>query len=195
MLTHIFITWWRHQMEIFSALLTLCEGIHWSPVDSPHKGQWLGALMFSLICTWTNSWAINPDAGDLRRQHNHYDVTVMNSVGHHTGSSNDLSLNLTVQYHSIAEQILTFCQVEHSEQTSLKFKSKYKTFTSRICIWKCHPWTLPFDKMARNDTIIRLYKMLNFILRDKWFCLSRMTCFSIYQQPRNHTRMYRTRSM
>ena len=25
-------------------------GIHWSPVNSPHKGQWRGALMFSLIC-------------------------------------------------------------------------------------------------------------------------------------------------
>ena len=25
-------------------------GIHQSPVNSPHKGQWRGALMFSLIC-------------------------------------------------------------------------------------------------------------------------------------------------
>ena len=37
-------------METFSALLALCEGIHQSPVDSPHKGQWRWALMFSLIC-------------------------------------------------------------------------------------------------------------------------------------------------
>ena len=29
--------------------------IHRSPVDSPHKGQWRGTLMFSLICAWTNS--------------------------------------------------------------------------------------------------------------------------------------------
>ena len=27
-------------------LLALCEGIHRSPVDSPHKGLWRGALMF-----------------------------------------------------------------------------------------------------------------------------------------------------
>ena len=27
-------------------------GIHRSPVNSPHKGQWRGALMFSLICAW-----------------------------------------------------------------------------------------------------------------------------------------------
>ena len=40
--------WWRHQMETFSALLARCEGN--SPVNSPHKGQWRGDLMFSLIC-------------------------------------------------------------------------------------------------------------------------------------------------
>ena len=36
---------WRHQMETFSALLALCEGIHRSLVDSPRKGQWRGALV------------------------------------------------------------------------------------------------------------------------------------------------------
>ena len=29
-------------------------GIHRSPANSSHKGQWRGALMFTLICTWTN---------------------------------------------------------------------------------------------------------------------------------------------
>ena len=27
-----------------------------SPVNSPHKGQWRGALMFSLVCVWINGW-------------------------------------------------------------------------------------------------------------------------------------------
>ena len=69
------VTWWRHQMETFFALLAICVGIHRSPVTSPHKGQWSGALIFSL--TWTNSWANNGDAGDLRRYRAHYDVIVM----------------------------------------------------------------------------------------------------------------------
>ena len=43
----------------------------------PHKGQWHGALMFSLICAWTNGWANNRDSGELRRHCAHYDVTVM----------------------------------------------------------------------------------------------------------------------
>ena len=42
--------WWRHQMGTFSTLLAFARGIHRSPVNSPHKGQWRGASMFSLIC-------------------------------------------------------------------------------------------------------------------------------------------------
>ena len=54
-------------------------GIHRSPGNSRHKGQWRGALMFSLIFAWTNSWANNRDAGDLRCHRAHYDVTVMHN--------------------------------------------------------------------------------------------------------------------
>ena len=70
-------SWWRHQMETFSALLALCEWNPPLPVDSPHKDQWSGALMFSLIYAWTNGWANNREAGDLRRHRVHNDVTVM----------------------------------------------------------------------------------------------------------------------
>ena len=54
------------------------RGIHRSPVNSPHKGQWRGALMFPFIGTWISVWANNREAGDLRRHHAHYDVTVRN---------------------------------------------------------------------------------------------------------------------
>ena len=74
--------WWRHQMETFSALLAICAGN--SPVagEFPHKGQWRGALMSSLICTWINGWVNNGDAGDLRRHRAHYDVPVMRARLH-----------------------------------------------------------------------------------------------------------------
>ena len=64
-------------METFSALLALCAGNSPVPVTSPHKGQWRGALMFSLIYAWINDWVNNREAGDLRRKRDHYDVTVM----------------------------------------------------------------------------------------------------------------------
>ena len=53
------------------------RGIHRSPVNSPHKGQWRRALMFSLICEWINSWVNNRVAVDLRRHGAHYDLIVM----------------------------------------------------------------------------------------------------------------------
>ena len=64
-------------METFSALLALCAGNSPVTVNSPHKGQWRGALMFSLICVWINGWVNNRKAGDLRRHRGHYDVNVM----------------------------------------------------------------------------------------------------------------------
>ena len=48
----------------------------WSPVNSPHKVQWRGALMFPLICVW-NGWVNNREASDLRLYCAHYDVIVM----------------------------------------------------------------------------------------------------------------------
>ena len=67
-------------METYFALLAICAGIHRSPVNSTHKGQWRGAWMFPpLICAWINGWANNSEAGDLRRHRTHYDVTVMYS--------------------------------------------------------------------------------------------------------------------
>ena len=74
---HYQLSWWCRQMTIFTALLDLCEGNHRSPVDSPHKGQRGGALMFSLSCARTNCCVNNRDAGDLRRHRAHCDVAVM----------------------------------------------------------------------------------------------------------------------
>ena len=79
---------------------SLCQSRHWGDIDSKnrslhddvikwkhfsrywpfvwgiHKGQGHRALVFSLICAWTNGWGNNRDAGDLRRRRAHYDVTV-----------------------------------------------------------------------------------------------------------------------
>ena len=108
-------TGWHHQVDTFSMLLALCaryslvtgefpsqRPVTWGfdvlfdlhlnkqlgkqlSVNSPHKSQWHRALMFSLICTWTNSWVNNQDASDLRCHHAPYDATVMISkLGQHS---------------------------------------------------------------------------------------------------------------
>ena len=48
--THDDVIKWRH----FPRHWPFVRGIHRSPVNSPHKGQWRGTLMFSLICAWIN---------------------------------------------------------------------------------------------------------------------------------------------
>ena len=76
----IFVKWimmtsskWKH----FPRCWPFVRGIHRSPVNSSHKGQWRGALMFSLIFAWMDGWVNNREDGDLRRPYVHYDVTVM----------------------------------------------------------------------------------------------------------------------
>ena len=78
-------TWWRHQnlkWKHFPRYWPFVWGIHRSPVNSPHKGQWRRAFMFSLICAWINGWVNNGEADDLRRYRAHYDVTVMEHGQH-----------------------------------------------------------------------------------------------------------------
>ena len=70
---HDFVVKWKH----FPRYWPFVRGIHRSPINSPHKGQWQGALIFSLICAWTNGWVSHRDASDLRRSRAHYDVIVM----------------------------------------------------------------------------------------------------------------------
>ena len=70
---HNDVTKWKHFVRYWSFV----RGIHRSPVNSPHKGQWRGALMFSLICAWINSWVNNRESCDLRCHCAHYDVIVM----------------------------------------------------------------------------------------------------------------------
>ena len=64
---------WKH----FPRNWPFVQRIHRSPVNSPHKGQWRGALIFSLICVWINDWVNNREAGDLRHYRAHYDVIAM----------------------------------------------------------------------------------------------------------------------
>ena len=72
-ISHDDIIKWKHFLRYWPFM----QGIHRSLVNSPQKGQWWGALMFSLICIWINGWVDNGEVGDLRCYHAHYDITVM----------------------------------------------------------------------------------------------------------------------
>ena len=70
---------WKHFPHYWPSV----RGIHRSPLNSPHRGQWRGTLVFSLICAWINVWVNNSEAGDLRRHCAHYDVIVMITSTYH----------------------------------------------------------------------------------------------------------------
>ena len=110
--------WWRHQMKTGSALLTLCVGIHQTQVNSPHKGQCRGALMFSLLSAWINIWVDNHETGDLRRHRARYDVIVIEFP-------KDVFVRLKIQ-------------VRFFFVSRLTYYPEYNKFPS-IC-WICYQW-------------------------------------------------------
>ena len=72
MISHYSVIKWKH-FRVIGYLLT---GDRWIPLSKARDG----ALIFSLIWAWTKDWANNRDAGDLRRQRVHYDVTVITTT-------------------------------------------------------------------------------------------------------------------
>ena len=93
------ISWWRHQMEKFPRYWPFVRGSHWPLVNSPDRGQWRGALMFSLIHAWINDWVNDREAGDLRRHGAHYNVSIMcvpSCKHHHYG---EYHVSSQPQYH------------------------------------------------------------------------------------------------
>ena len=121
---------WKH----FPRYCPCVRGIHRWPVNSPHKGQWRGALMFSLICTWTDSWANNGDAGDLRRCHAHHDVIVM-SFGMYLWSSGvpDTYMQIT---HMLSYPFLQICGI----CPQIKKKTKKKPSIHNISSYLYRIW-------------------------------------------------------
>ena len=89
---------WKH----FPCYWPFVRGIHRSPVNSPHKGQWRGALMFFSICTWIHGWVNKGEAGDLKRHRTHYDVTVMWLFLDH--------LTENIRAHEVSHKFSWWCQ-------------------------------------------------------------------------------------
>ena len=70
-------SWWRHQMETFSALLAICAGN--SPATGEFPAQRPVTRSFDVFfdLRLKIGWVNNGEAGELRRHIVHYDVTVM----------------------------------------------------------------------------------------------------------------------
>ena len=69
---------WKH----FPRYWPFVRGIHRSPVNSLHKGQWHGAFDVFFDLRWINGWVNSHEAGDLGCRRAHYDTTVMDGWSH-----------------------------------------------------------------------------------------------------------------
>ena len=117
---------WKH----FPRYWPFVWGIHRSPMTSPDKGQWRGAMMFSLI--WINVWVNNREAGDLRRYCAHYAVTVMPYM------EMPCMTHLTVElrYSHVHSGILIMSQ-SHLPFNMLGFVT-YICFSGQVWVMLCH---------------------------------------------------------
>ena len=74
---YLICSWWRHEMETFSALLGICAGN--SPVTGEFPIQRSMTRSFDVffdLCL-NKRWSKHRKAGNLRRHRGHYGVTVM----------------------------------------------------------------------------------------------------------------------
>ena len=83
-------------------------GIHRSTVNSPHKGQWRGTLMFSLICARIKGWANKGDAGDLRRHLAYYDVILTHWGRDKMAAISQTTLSIALSWIKMLELRLNF---------------------------------------------------------------------------------------
>ena len=101
---------WKH----FPRYWPFVRGIYRSPVNSPHKGQWRGALMFSFICTWKKplskqswSWWFETPSCILWRH--------CNEIQYH---------------HSILDIVLNIFTIAIANTTWINFKFNMRKFNS-----------------------------------------------------------------
>ena len=141
---------WKH----FPRYWPFMRGIYRSPVNSPHEGQWRGALMFSLIYVWINGWVNNRKAGDLRRYCVHYDVFVMRTVVNHCSffeSTPKLQwghvLYLPTTFRYIYIYIIVDVSVPFKRITRLYSKLVYFL----LIIWLCMPCLSSFVVRSQVD--------------------------------------------
>ena len=85
---------WSSNENIYRVTGHLC-GEFTGPSEFPPQRPVTQSLMISLICAWINGWVNSREAGDLKRNRGHHDVTVMSPAGYKTNTGS-FSQNIRV---------------------------------------------------------------------------------------------------
>ena len=72
-------TWWRHQLETFSALLALCAGNSLVTAGFPSQRAAVRSFDIFFDQRLNDCWVNDRDVGDLGSHRAHYDVTVISN--------------------------------------------------------------------------------------------------------------------
>ena len=108
----------------------------------PRKG-WSGALVFSLICAWINSWVNNRAAGDQRCHRAHYDVIVMNC----SWRWDNLNKICTCVVH-VWSQFSTTKRLHTSSEQGINFKINQ--------LLNMRGWCTDFGTQLKNITVSKM---------------------------------------
>ena len=133
------------------------QGIHRSPVNSPQKGQWRGALMFSLICVlnkrlskqWWGWWLETPT--HLLWRHFsvkiHYTDVIMDTIASQI-------TNLTIVYSTV-----------HSDADQRKYQSSaslaFVRGIHRRPVNSPHKWPVTRKMFPFDDVITLMFSFMN----------------------------------
>ena len=148
-------TRWRHQMETFPRYWPFVRGIHRSLVNSPHKGQWRGALMFSLIYARIKGWVNNREAGDLWRHCAHYDVNVTEVSDIMQMGQFTYSLQVKCRY--VHTSLLTVCRwMPRWQQVNVSSGSLY--ITDKTLQWRHDGRDGVSNHLAQDRLLIHLFR-------------------------------------
>ena len=108
---------WKHFLRYWSFV----RGIHRLPVNSPHKGQWCGTLMFSLICAWINGW--------VKQSRGWWFETPSRALWRHC---NCVSVNLYFQAHM--HNRVTYCIFQEISVNALQLSRRLVWTNSKVFI-------------------------------------------------------------
>ena len=118
-------TWWRHQMETFSALLALCARN--SPVTGEFPAQGPVTRSFDIFFDLRLNKRLrnNHEAGDLSRHRVHYDVTVYMRQGSRSSWIQIAACRLSGHY-------LNQCWCIINWTIGNKFRQNFNWYTKKI---------------------------------------------------------------
>ena len=142
---------WKH----FPRYWPFVRGIHRGPVNSPHKGQWRGALMFSLIRACINTWVNSGEAGDLKRRCAHYYVNVM---------ENTFFRSMVVNMCFLSKPLMN----EHGSKQKSYQNSLVKPYGCSICMFISSPW-LRISQL--HSSLISCYPCVQVIIYIRYIFL------------------------